>query len=81
VTDAAEFDLDATLAKFAPGTSWRSNSLGHSLKGDLVHVRGVVDGDRIVYRWWRYGRNRWQSEVESAWMFWYLDTTGDMRKG
>jgi hypothetical protein len=77
MTDAPDFDLDATLAKFAPGTSWRSKVLCGSAVGSRIHVRGVVD-DQIVYRWWRYHKQRWQYQVESAWAFWYYDQRGDI---
>ena len=34
-----------------------------------MHIRAIVDGDIIVYRYWRYGKQRWQYIVDDM-IFW-----------
>jgi len=76
VTDFTQADYDATVSKFAPGTSWRNRQLGKSSQTDLFHIRGLVD-DQIVYRMWFYTRQRWEYQLATVFEFWYIDTALD----
>lgn len=35
----------------------------------LIHIRAIVDGDQVVYKYWRKHKQYWQYAVESTLYF------------
>jgi hypothetical protein len=50
---------------------WNENNSNNK----TVHIRAIVDGDQIVYRWWSR-RKGWQYKVEWGYWFWLLESEG-----
>lgn len=77
--DTYEQEALALLAKLQPGTSWKVDYGRGNKAARVVHIRAIVDGDRVVFRWWSYHKQTWRYAVEWLHWFWMLDSDGRLK--
>ena len=63
-----------------PGAKVRINYSPNNQANQLLHVRGIVDGQFVTRRWVRH-KARWAYEVHSPVRFQVLEQEGCLEKG
>ena len=46
------------------GKSFKIHYGEGNINNRVIHIRAIVDDDKVVFRWWSKGRQSWIYEVE-----------------
>lgn len=72
--------LERVISLLEPGKTLRIFYNKGNVNNKLIHIRAVVDGYTIVFRWWSRKRRNWVYEVEDYYYFYIRFNDGVLRE-